>query len=154
MNTSIGERLKAERERLRLSQPAFAEICGVKKNAQIKYEKGERMPDLDYIQRLIEADIGVDVLWVISNVRAGNAATTPTELAYLRNCRAFPTQDARMAGLNSLVALRNAYGVPLYPDKGSTSTGTLDENEEIVLDLLNFVPVEKQKKPINKGETE
>lgn len=110
---SVGERLKEERERLKLSQTSFAEIAGVHRKSQANYETDERMPDLTYIQALIAADIGVDVLYVISGVPSGNAATTPTELAYLRNCRALPSQEARMAGLNSLVALRNAYGVTL-----------------------------------------
>ena len=110
---TIAERLKFERERLKLSQTSFSEICGVQKRAQINYEKGLRFPDLAYIEALVRADIGVDVLYVISNVRSGNAATTPMELAYLRNCRALPTQEARQAGLNGLVALRNAYGVKL-----------------------------------------
>lgn len=109
--STVGERLKAERERLNLSQTSFAEICGVQKRAQINYEKGERAPDMDYIEALIQADIGVDVLFVIADVRSGNTATTPTELAYLRNCRAFPTPEARQAGLNGLTALREAYGI-------------------------------------------
>lgn len=111
--STIADRLKAERERLNLSQTAFAEICGVGKRAQINYEKAERVPDLAYIEALVKADISVDVLYVIAAIRSGNCATTPTELAYLRNCRALPTQAARQAGLNGLVALRTAYGVDL-----------------------------------------
>ncbi|KAF7600161.1 MAG: transcriptional regulator [Candidatus Dactylopiibacterium carminicum] len=111
--STTGERLKFERERLKLSQTAFGEACGVSKRSQINYESGERQPDAAYFDALVKADIGVDVLFVISGIRSGNVATTPTELAYLRNCRALPNAEARQAGLTGLVALRKAYGVEL-----------------------------------------
>ena len=46
--SGIGDRLREERERLRLSQGNFGEIGGVKANAQGKYESGERFPDAEY----------------------------------------------------------------------------------------------------------
>ena len=64
---------------------------------------------MDYISELVKADIGVDVLYVISGIRSGNTATTPIELAYLRNCRELPNHEAREAGLNMLTSLRKAY---------------------------------------------
>lgn len=108
MNT-FGDRLKEERERLNLTQPAFGELGGVAKLAQINYEKNNRRPDADYLMAISQA--GVDVLYLLTGMRSENTATTPTELAYLRNCRLFPTQDAKQAGLDSLVALRKALGI-------------------------------------------
>lgn len=140
MNT-IAERLKAERERLSLSQTSFAEVCGVQKRSQINYEKGERSPDMAYIEALIAADIGVDVLYVITGVRSGNTATTPVEMAYLRNCRALPNAEARQAGLNGLVALRKAYGINEIPD--FTNSLPQSSGEAIEIDLLG---------PILRGE--
>lgn len=70
--SGIGERLREERERLRLSQAAFGEIGGVKANAQGKYESGERYPAADYLQAV--AEIGVDVLFVVTGLRAPQAA--------------------------------------------------------------------------------
>jgi transcriptional regulator with XRE-family HTH domain len=49
---SIGERLKKERERLGLTQTAFAALADSSKRAQIRYESGERSPDAEYLARL------------------------------------------------------------------------------------------------------
>lgn len=65
--SGIGDRLREERERLRLSQGAFGEIGGVKANAQGKYESGERYPGADYLAAVAEA--GVDVLYVVTGER-------------------------------------------------------------------------------------
>lgn len=63
---NLGERLKKERERLRMSQPAFAEVVGAKKHAQINWEKGVATPNGAAFQAW--ADIGVDVLYVLTGV--------------------------------------------------------------------------------------
>lgn len=110
---SIGERLREERERLGLSQTAFGELAGVGRKSQFNYEENERSPDADYLSAIASA--GADALYILTGMRGENIANTPTELAYLRNCRALPSQEAKQAGLNGLVALRKAYGVELYP---------------------------------------
>lgn len=68
MNT-IGNRLKAERLRLGLSQADFGAFGGVKKGAQINYEKDDRQPSAVYLQSL--SDHGVDVNYVITGRTAG-----------------------------------------------------------------------------------
>ncbi|MFA7269846.1 MAG: hypothetical protein WC073_10920 [Sterolibacterium sp.] len=108
MNT-IGERLREERERFGMNQTVFGSLGGVQKQAQLKYEKDDRAPDAAYLAAIAQG--GVDVLYIITGMRGENTATTPTELAYLRNCRALPTPEARDAGLKMLVLLREAYGV-------------------------------------------
>ena len=45
----FGARLRAERERLGLTQDEFARIGGVQKLAQHNYEKGERIPSVEYL---------------------------------------------------------------------------------------------------------
>lgn len=111
---STGKRLKEERLRFGLSQSEFGAIAGVQKQAQLNYENGKRSPDAMYLASIAQA--GADILYILTGIRSENTATTPTELAYLRNCRAFPNQEAREAGLNGLVALRKAYGVKLYEE--------------------------------------
>lgn len=106
--STLGERLKEERERLNLSQSAFAEIGGVQKNAQINYEKNSRSPDAAYLQAL--ASIGVDVLYVITGQRNENTASSPIELSYLRICRALPDQNARLAGNAALIGILSSFG--------------------------------------------
>lgn len=65
---TFGDRLRMERERLCLSQEALGEIGGVKKLAQINYEKGKRHPDAEYLAAVAAA--GVDVLYVLTGQRS------------------------------------------------------------------------------------
>ncbi|MGC9368668.1 MAG: XRE family transcriptional regulator [Paracoccaceae bacterium] len=61
---SVGDRLRSERERLGLSQAAFAALAGASKPSQVRYEKGERYPDGLYFQRI--ASKGADVLFILT----------------------------------------------------------------------------------------
>ncbi|WP_338616484.1 helix-turn-helix transcriptional regulator [Pigmentiphaga sp. CHJ604] len=102
--STIGERLRKERERLELTQEAFAEYGGVKKRAQITYEQDARSPDAGYLAGL--ASIGVDVLYVITGVRTppGAAGMQPDESALLDNYRN-ASEDGRSAARRVLDAL-------------------------------------------------
>lgn len=115
MNT-IGERLREERERFGLNQTLFSQFGGVQRRAQINYEQNERVPDATYLAAI--ASMGADVLYILTGMRSENTAFTPTELAYLRNCRALPTNEAKDAGLKMLVSLREAYGIKWW-DEGA-----------------------------------
>lgn len=64
---AIGERLREERKRLGMNQEDFGALAGVKKNAQIKYESGERSPTTAYLAELVSA--GVDVQYVFTGRR-------------------------------------------------------------------------------------
>ncbi|WP_313042136.1 helix-turn-helix transcriptional regulator [Pseudomonas sp.] len=66
--STIGIRLREERERLGLNQTAFGELGGVQKRAQINYEKDERLPDAGYLSALSGAN--VDVLYVLTGNRS------------------------------------------------------------------------------------
>ncbi|MBP2856578.1 helix-turn-helix transcriptional regulator [Dickeya oryzae] len=100
MRLDIGERLREERERLNLSQLALGEIGGVKKLAQLKYEKGERSPDADYLNAI--AKVGVDIQYVVTNVRATSALTSE-EQQLLSSYRAAPLA-VKAAALAALTA--------------------------------------------------
>ena len=63
----IGARLREERERLGLNQEGFGQLGGVRKQAQLLYEKDERKPDSDYLVAVAAA--GVDVLFVLTGRR-------------------------------------------------------------------------------------
>lgn len=67
---TIHARLKKERERLGLSQAAFAERVGIHRNTQIKYESGERYPSSDYLDAI--SKIGVDVGYLFSGIEPEN----------------------------------------------------------------------------------
>ncbi|WP_171052544.1 XRE family transcriptional regulator [Ruegeria sediminis] len=72
---TVGARLKEERERLGLSQIAFADLGGVKKHAQINYESDRRKPDSSYLS-LISKE-GADVLYILTGKRV-DAPRNPT----------------------------------------------------------------------------
>lgn len=64
----LGERLREERQRLGMSQAELGLAGGVQKQAQLKYEKGERSPDASYLEAIARA--GVDVLYVLTGSRS------------------------------------------------------------------------------------
>lgn len=63
----IGQRLKQERLRLKLSQSALGTLGGVETNAQGNYESGARYPRADYLSRIAAA--GVDVAYIVTGLR-------------------------------------------------------------------------------------
>ena len=90
MQKDIGNRLKEESERIGLSQEAFGELGGVKKLAQLKYEKGERAPDTTYLAAL--SVMGVDILYVLTGQRTlqpgGMVVKSEEEKKLIENYRA------------------------------------------------------------------
>lgn len=92
---SIGERLKAERERLGLNQTDFGALGGVQKQAQLKYERGDRSPDSAYLASVSEA--GVDVLYVLTGQRAPLPRMTQSMTYGSANVVAMPTNEYRQA---------------------------------------------------------
>lgn len=70
--SSRGERLRAERRRLGLNSADMAAVGGVSPNSQINYEGDKRgAPDANYLAALAEK--GVDVAFVVTGQRSGNA---------------------------------------------------------------------------------
>lgn len=144
---TIGDRLRSERERLKLSQDEFAELAGLKRNTQIKYEKGERSPDADYLAAI--AARGVDVLYVVCGVRAMHAAASP-EQSRLLDAYAATAGQGRRAALLLMESLASygpakeapdddpelwrkvARGVPTAPGVKPTSRLTAQQWLEIV----------------------
>lgn len=84
---SPGERLRAERIRLELSQTEFGELIGVRRLAQSNYESDARSPDLLYLQAAMR--VGVDVLYVISG-KHEESALSPDEQELIQRFRAAP----------------------------------------------------------------
>ncbi|MBK5145960.1 helix-turn-helix transcriptional regulator [Budviciaceae bacterium BWR-B9] len=66
--STFGERLKEERSRLRLNQEEFAALGGVRRGAQVNYEKDERAPDSNYMTSI--ANNGVDIQYVLTGNRS------------------------------------------------------------------------------------
>ncbi|MGO4813346.1 helix-turn-helix domain-containing protein [Cupriavidus sp. 2MCAB6] len=72
--STVGERLREERQRLDLSQEELGARGGVRKQAQLNYEKGERAPDTGYL--LAIADAGVDIAYILTGHRTMEGAVS------------------------------------------------------------------------------
>ena len=72
---NLGDRLREERERLGYTQPAFADVAGAKKHAQINWEKGAAFPNAAALEAW--SKVGLDVLYVVTGQRQGGAAAAP-----------------------------------------------------------------------------
>lgn len=59
---NFGTRLRRIRNERRETQEVFAQRGGVTQRSQANYEKGVRIPRIDYLQRLAESDIDVAYL--------------------------------------------------------------------------------------------
>lgn len=96
--SSIGERLKEEREQLGFNQTAFGAVGGVQKQAQLKYEKGERYPGADYLAAV--AKVGADVQYIVTGVRCP-AALSDDESELIARFRKAPVavKASALAGL-------------------------------------------------------
>lgn len=66
-HSTIGDRLKNERVRLNKSQAELAEIGGVGRVSQLKYESNERNPDTKYLAKVAKS--GVDIQFVITGIK-------------------------------------------------------------------------------------
>ncbi|MBN0112872.1 helix-turn-helix transcriptional regulator, partial [Pseudomonas aeruginosa] len=75
---NLGERLKAERERLGYNQTDFAALAGASKHSQINWEKGAAAPNGTVLAAW--AEHGLDVLYVVTGVR-GQAMTYGSNVA-------------------------------------------------------------------------
>lgn len=63
----LGDRLKAERERLGYSQPALAALVAASTTSQQGWERGTTQPNSAYL--LAMAAVGIDVIYVLSGER-------------------------------------------------------------------------------------
>ena len=113
----IGARLREERDRLGMNQEGFGLLGGVRKQAQLLYEKDERKPDSDYLAAVAEA--GVDVLYVLTGKRQDALpAADASEQLLLDNFRRCKL-EAKQTLLQSSVLF--AAGMPPAPKTKSVA---------------------------------
>lgn len=72
--SSFGDRLREERERLRLNQTELASVGGTTRKSQFNYETDARKPDAEYLAAA--ACAGVDVLYVLTGERDSGPASS------------------------------------------------------------------------------
>lgn len=116
---TIGERLKEERVRLGLTQPAIAELTSVSKNTQINYEKDFRSPDATYLAAI--AGLGADVLYIVTGQRTPQAegALSVREQKVLYTFRELSEEDQKSLQRLS-IALKES---PAKYDTGNEGNG-------------------------------
>jgi len=85
----IGERLRAERERLGLTQPVFAGAAKTEKRTLINWEKGVSSPTATQLAAL--SVIGADILYIVTGQRTV-ASLSNDENELLTLFRAAPIQ--------------------------------------------------------------
>lgn len=117
-----GSRLKAERQRLGMTQEAFGTSCGVLKGAQINYESGKRHPDTDYLAAA--AQIGVDVLYVITGQRSAASAAEQQLLARFRASSSV-LQQAALAVLGVQAPMSTGISIG---QAGQVNTGGVEQH--------------------------
>ena len=117
-----GSRLKAERQRLGMTQEEFGTSCGVLKGAQINYESGKRHPDTDYLAAA--AQIGVDVLYVITGQHSAASAAEQQLLARFRASSSVLQQAAlAVLGVQAPVSTGISIG-----QAGQVNTGGVEQH--------------------------
>lgn len=123
----IGERLKSERERLKLTQPEFAEAAGAAKRTLIDWEKGVSSPTAVQLSAL--AQIGVDVLYVLK----GEPTPKPprTKAPAMAPAISVPEEGGGMPDWSAYIQ------VPHYDVRASAGNGSV-VHEENVVDHLVF----------------
>jgi len=131
--SNFGVRLRDERLRIGLNQESFGMVGGVRKQAQLKYEKGERKPDADYLSAIAAA--GADVLYILTGNRSAASALPSDEAALLDAYRHAPQEkkqamllilEAKEGSGSARVQARKASGEPVIVSTGQEgSTGNL-----------------------------
>lgn len=144
----IGERLRAERQRLRLAQAEFGLRCGVTKTTQFNYEAGDRSPDAEYFA--VADTLGVDTNFVITG--RGIRATDDELVVIARHDvsasagpGAINAADAEMHGLcfrRSWIQKKGlqANALRVINVKGDSMTGKLSDGDQVLIDLSQNTP--------------
>ena len=73
---NLGLRIQMIRKSMGYSQRKFAEMLGIAYQTQNKYEKGHRIPDVEYLQRLANIT-GCDPGWLLTGKNVQEAPREP-----------------------------------------------------------------------------
>ena len=144
----VGTRLRAERDRLRLSQSELARIAGVSRNSQTAYETGKTPFTSEYLALVTEA--GMDPLFIITGTRSTRVLTdeqasmlsafdaaNPTArsaLLYLACSMVGRTAPVAPFNLPSTAALTDAFGGLLEASPGLVG-------DELARELAKRLPI-------------
>ena len=107
---SIGERLREERTRLDMTQPAFGAVAGITKKTQGLYESDARAPDATYLGAIAEA--GADVLYIVTGQRNERALSSDeqTLIGYYREA----PPAVRRAAMGALLGAASSSSMTMH----------------------------------------
>ncbi|WP_416056730.1 helix-turn-helix domain-containing protein [Stenotrophomonas maltophilia] len=128
----VGARLRAERERLDLSQDAMGSHAGKNKNTQMRYETGVNSPTAAYLHDV--ADLGVDIGYVLTGFPTELSDEEGEVLAYFRSASAEMRFAIRLmlTTPNDLAAKNaSATGAPLVggSNSGQVNAGPVTQGD-------------------------
>lgn len=106
----IGERLKEERERLGLTQPAFAELAGAKKRTLIDWEKGVSSPTS--VQLAALSTQRVDVLYILTGIKTPEHILDEAQRMFEFGAQASdgkPSEELSGVGIDALKNMGSQY---------------------------------------------
>lgn len=89
----IFERLKEERKRLGHSQESFAALAGITRRPYAEWESGNTSPTA--VQLAAMAGAGLDVMYVVTGMRANAEISDPSEQVLIASYRACDAQARR-----------------------------------------------------------
>lgn len=133
--STISSRLKEERERLGMTQPAFAEAAGAGKRTLIEWEKGTTSPSVVQLSAL--SSIGVDVYYVLSGTHNLFLDPQLPKKENLSRNKHLPSNDQCKVSESLSTAPDGFILVPHYEVQASAGHGSLVHSEQIV-DYLAF----------------
>lgn len=118
----IGNRLKAERERLGLTQVDLASRTLVSPNTQVKYEAGTTHPDAVYLAKF--GALGADVLYIVTGRRTPELHVIENDTVVLEHDEAALLNNFRAAddrGRKAAHAVLDALAKPMLGKKSKCS---------------------------------
>ena len=128
---NIGDRLKEERERLRMTQESFSVAGGAGKRAYIRYEQGERLPDAGFLAALSAS--GADVLYIVTGQRSQALppeATLPQDERALLDAYRACAPEAR----RNLIATAALLGAGMVASAPSTAPAPAPSKVRVSMD--------------------
>jgi len=129
--STFGERLKLERQRLRMTQEDFAMAGGVKRRAQVSYEHDERAPDAAYLGAI--AALGADIQFLVTSELSSSTKFTEDENKILTIYRSLDVRG-KAGALGAIAGLA-------APDGKSTTVLNGNSNQVIHGDQMVKAPL-------------
>ncbi len=162
----IGDRLRAERQRLGYAQADFGAAVGVSKTTQFNYEAGDRSPDARYLQKA--AALGMDLLLIITGRKDDSGADRYVRVPAMPDRAARSPASAREGaaayetrqdvsglcfGKDWLAARQLEVGkLTVVTVRGTAMEGALSDGDQVLIDQQDTTPRSGYAYALRQGE--